>query len=97
MIAIREIATGFVNVAPSGLCNGFIPNAIAPTNHELIGMINTAKTERLRLTLIFCNSNRARGTGDANKYLRVDHDASDATVSPLNSAITVTKRNGVAK
>jgi hypothetical protein len=53
MIAIREIATELSNVAPSGVCSGFVPNAIVPTIHAAIGINKIAKADRVRLTLIF--------------------------------------------
>jgi hypothetical protein len=62
-----------------------------------VGTKRTAISESVRLTFIFCINNRVRGTGDASKYRKVDHDASLATVSPLKSATTVTNKNGVEK
>ena len=42
--------------------------------------------------MAFCRSSLPRGTGMASRYFRLDHDASLATVSPKNSAITTISR-----
>ena len=45
----------------------------------------------------FMANNRRRGTGAANKYRRLAHEASLATVSPAKRAKTVVSKNPLAK
>lgn len=51
-----------------------------------------AKTLRMPLLIAFWRSSRCLGIGAASRYLRLDHDASDAIVSPKNSATIIGSR-----
>src|SRR5206468_12081331 len=68
------------------------PYQSRPTTSATAGSTTSPATDSTPETTAFCRSSRPRGTGIASRYFRLDQDASLATVSPKNSAITTTSR-----
>ena len=85
------------SVSPTGVFSGPNPYRMPPSRNAVSSRIRIDIADSDAAATIFCRNSRIRGTGIASRYFSDDQDASDAIVSPKNSAMTTVSRKVAEK
>src|SRR5687768_2883748 len=79
--------------SPVGLTASPAPYQIIPITSDTVGSRSSANIDRIPEAIAFCLISLCLGIGIANRYFRLDQDASLAIVSPKKIATIMGSRN----